>query len=279
MPSIFKASALAALLACSVSMTTMADAAETELRVGAATVDIGNLDPHFATSTSDRTLVSWIFGALVRFAPGSTDPSTIEGDLAESWTTSPDSLTWTFKLRPGVEWQHGYGEVTADDVVFSLQKSADPARSGSIADFAAFESVRAVDPHTVEIKLKNPVPSLLGAVSNFGGGFLISKKAYEERGQEFNRSPVGFGPFQVESIEPGVALTLKAHDGYFRGKPKIEKVTYRFLNAIAPRDLAYASGETDVTTGAMDQRWVQRMRSSPARSSTSSIPLNSRCST
>lgn len=263
MSSIFKATALAALLASSTFMTTAADAAQTELRVGAATVDVGNLDPHFANSTSDRTLVSWIFGALVRFAPGSTDPSTIEGDLAESWTASPDNLVWTFKLRQGVQWQHGYGEVTADDVVFSLEKSADATRSAVSGDFAAFQSVKALDPHTVEITLSKPIPSLLGVLSNFAGGFLISKKAYEERGEGFNRNPVGFGPFQVDSIEPGVALTLTAHEGYFRGKPKVERVLYRFLNAIAARDLAYTSGETDVTTGAMDQRWVQRMRNSP----------------
>lgn len=263
MSSIFKASALAALLACSTSMVTAAGAAQTELRVGAATVDIGTLDPHFANSTSDRPLVSWIFGALVRFAPGSTDPSTIESDLAESWTTSEDNLVWTFKLRKGVQWQGGYGEVTADDVVFSLEKSADPARSATAADYAAFESVKALDSHTVEVKLKNVVPSTLGLLTNFGGGFIVCKKAYEERGQDYSRNPIGFGPFQVEGIEPGVAITLTAHEGYFRGKPKIEKVTYRFLNAIAARDLAYISGETDVTTGAMDQRWVQRMRSNP----------------
>lgn len=260
---ISKATALALLLSCSTFLTTTAHAAQTELRVGAATVDVGNLDPHFANSTSDRTLVSWIFGSLVRFAPGTNDPATIEGDLAESWTTSNDNLVWTFKLRRGVQWQQGYGEVTADDVVFSLQKSADAKRSAVASDFAAFSNVKALDEYTVEITLNKPVPSLLGVLSNFGGGFLVSKKAVEERGEGFNRNPVGFGPFQVDNIEPGVALTLTAHEGYFRGKPKIDRVLYRFLNAIAARDLAFTSGETDVTTGAMDQRWVQRMRASP----------------
>src|SRR5690606_1862320 len=96
MSTIFKASAIATLLACSTFMTSAAHAANSDLRVGAATVDIGTLDPHFANSTGDRPLVSWIFGALVRFAPGSTDPSTMEPDLAESWTASDDNLVWTF---------------------------------------------------------------------------------------------------------------------------------------------------------------------------------------
>lgn len=254
---------LAALLASAALIPAAAIAAQTELRVGAASADIGNLDPHFASSTSDRTLVAWIYGGLVRFAPGSTDPSSIEGDLAESWEASSDNLVWTFKLHPGVQWQHGYGEVTADDVVFSLQKSADPKRSAFATDYKAIKTVEAVDPHTVRITLANPVPSLLGLLTNYSGGFIISKKAYEERGEGFTRNPVGFGPFQFESVDPGVAVNLVSHKDYFRGAPKIEKVTYRFLNAAAGRDLAFTAGEIDVAAGTTDQRWLQRMKEMP----------------
>lgn len=255
--------ALAVLVACTTLASLPAYAAQTELRVAAAAADIGNLDPHFASSTSDRTLVAWIYGALVRFAPGTTDPASIEPDLAESWEATENNLVWTFKLRKGVQWQHGYGEVTADDVVFSLQKSADPNRSAFASDYASIKSVEALDPNTVKITLKNQVPSLLGLLTNYSGGFIISKKAFEERGEGFTRNPVGFGPFQLESAEPGVAVTFKAHDGYFRGKPKIEKVTYRFLNAAAGRDLAFASGEVDVAAGTTEQRWLQRMQATP----------------
>ena len=78
----------------------------------------------------------------MRFAPGSTDPASIEGDLAESWQASDDRLTWTFKLRPGVQWQHGYGEVTAQDVVFSLEKAKDPKRSAFAGDYTGLEIQR-----------------------------------------------------------------------------------------------------------------------------------------
>ncbi|MBX8828150.1 ABC transporter substrate-binding protein, partial [Ochrobactrum sp. SFR4] len=87
--------------------------------------------------TSDRTLVAWIFGGLVRFAPGSTDPSTIEPDLAEKWEHSADKMEWTFHLRKGVQFQQGYGEVTADDVVFSLNKAGKPETSAFATDYAA----------------------------------------------------------------------------------------------------------------------------------------------
>ncbi|WP_299941580.1 ABC transporter substrate-binding protein [uncultured Nitratireductor sp.] len=255
-----KAQVLAAILAGAVLAPLSAHAAKTELTLGAAAADIGSLDPHYSASTTDRTLVAWIYGGLVRFAPGTTDPAQIEPDLAESWDVSEDNLVWTFKLRPGVQWHHGYGEVTADDVVFSLQKSADANRSAFSSDYAVIETVEALDPHTVRITLKQSIPSMLGLLANYAGGFIISKDAYEERGEAFSRQPVGFGPFQLDSIEPGVAVNFSAHEEYFRGAPKLEKVTYRFLAAAAARDLAFMAGEVDAATGIADPRWLQRTK-------------------
>lgn len=249
---------LAGLLALAVAGPLPAHAAKTELTLGAASVDVGNLDPHYATTTSDRTLAAWIFGGLVRFAPGSTDPASIEGDLAESWQASDDRLTWTFKLRPGVQWQQGYGEVTAEDVVFSLEKSKDPKRSAFSSDYVAFEKIEAVDARTVKITLSSRVPSLLGLLTNYAGGFIVPKKAIEERGEGFRRNPVGFGPFALQSVTAGQSAVFVAHDGYFRGKPKLTKITYRFLTNNAARDLAFAAGEVDAASGLADQRWLQQ---------------------
>ena len=254
---------LAGLLALGVLDPLPAFAAKTELTLGAAAVDVGNLDPHYASSTSDRILAAWIFGGLVRFAPGSTDPATIEPDLAESWEVSDDRLTWTFKLRPGVQWHHGYGEVTAEDVVFSLEKAKDPKRSAFASDYAAFQKIEAVDPRTVRITLASRVPSMLGLLSNYAGGFIVPKKAVEERGEGFRRNPVGFGPFQLQSVTAGQSASFVAHESYFRGKPKLNKITYRFLNNSAARDLAFVAGEVDAATGLADQRWLQRTLNHP----------------
>lgn len=258
-----KAVLLAGLIALGVLGPLPALAAKTELTLGAAAADVGNLDPHYATSTSDRTLAAWIFGGLVRFAPGSTDPASIEGDLAESWQASDDRLTWTFKLRPGVQWQHGYGEVTAQDVVFSLEKAKDPKRSAFAGDYTAVAKVEAVDARTVKITLSNRVPSLLGLLTNYSGGFIVPKKAVEERGDGFRRNPVGFGPFALQSVTAGQSAVFVAHDRYYRGKPKLTKVTYRFLNANAARDLAFTAGEVDAASGLADQRWLQQTLRQP----------------
>src|SRR3954470_17696690 len=145
---------------------------KTALNVGIAAQDIGQLDPHFAVSTIDRVVAAWMFNGLVRFPPGSIDPARLEPDLAESWESSADGLTWTFHLRHGVQFHGGFGELTADDVVFSFEKAGKAATSAFAADYAQFDSVQAVDPYTVKITLKQPVPSLLGLVANYSGGFI-----------------------------------------------------------------------------------------------------------
>ncbi len=225
--------------------------------------DIGTLDPHMAVGTQDRIPVSWMFNGLVRFKPGTIDPKQIEPDLAESWDKSADGLVWTFHLRHGVQFQGGFGELTADDVVFSLKDAANPKTSAFSGDYAAFKSVEAVDPYTVRITLSQPVPSLLGLVANYSGGFVLSAKAFTQRGADFARNPIGTGPFTFSSVTPNQALEVVANNAYFRGKPQLQKIVYRFMPSVASRDLAFQTGELDVTDGAQDQHWVDRMRKLP----------------
>jgi peptide/nickel transport system substrate-binding protein len=200
---------------------------------------------------------------LVRLKPGSINPAEIEPDLAERWESSADGKTWTFHLRRGVKFHGDFGEVTADDVVFSLKKAAQPSTSAFSADFRALDTVEAVDPYTVRIVLKENVPSLLGLVTNYSGGFIISKKAYEARGDSFVRNPIGSGPFAFGSVTPNQSLELVAHEGYFRGAPQIKKISYRFIPSDASRDLAYQNGELDLNYGRADQTWVNRTRQVP----------------
>jgi peptide/nickel transport system substrate-binding protein len=253
---------LSAVFAATLVPAAMA-APKTDLIVGMAAQDVGKLDPHLAVSTIDRTVVAWLFNGLVRFKPGSMSPADIEPDLAESWEATADKKVWTFKLRHGVQFHGGYGELTADDVVFSLTKSADAKRSASSGDFASFEKVEAVDAYTVRITLKQTVPSLLGIVTNYGGGFIVSKKAVEALGDKFAAAPIGTGPFAFVSVTPNQSLELAAHKAYFRGSPKIEKISYRVLPSNASRDLAFQNGELDLEFGNQDQTWVDRMKKLP----------------
>ena len=137
---------LAAALCCMASPLALGTAqAEKILNVGMAAADVGALDPHRAVSTQDKPVMNWVFNGLVRFKPGSVLIEDLEPDLAEKWEASADKLTWTFHLRHGVQFQRGFGEMTAEDVVFSLDRAANKDQSSFAADYANVDSFKALE--------------------------------------------------------------------------------------------------------------------------------------
>ena len=250
--------AAAALLLCSAGAI-----AQTTLNVGMSAADVNQLDPYRATTTQDKPLTSWIYNGLVRFKPGSASLETLEPDLAEHWESTPDKLTWTFHLRKGVKFHGDYGTLTADDVVFSLKRAADSKTSSFSGDYASIDTVEAVDPLTVRVKLKQAVPFFLGLVTNYHGGNVVSRKAVEKLGDNFRLNPVGTGPFKFESYKPNESVVFVANKDYFRGAPKIDRIVYHLIPADSARDLAFTSGELDIVYGRQDQKWAERFKKEP----------------
>jgi peptide/nickel transport system substrate-binding protein len=243
------------------SLSAQAAQAET-LQVALGTSDITNIDPHRANGF-DSMLLSNVFDGLVRFPPGSANPADLEPDLAERWETSADGKSWTFHLRPHVKFHANYGELSADDVVFSLKRSADPATSSFAANFASVADVIKIDDLTVKIDLKYANPGLLGLVSNFHGGLIVSRKAVEELGAGFASKPVGTGPYAIAEHVPQQHVKLVANSEYFRGKPAIDEVMWRFVLSDSSRDLAFQSGQIDMIYGKREQRWVEQVKTRP----------------
>ncbi len=256
------AGALAAGLAFTVSAPSqsLAGPDTNVINVGIAASDAGRLDPHLSATTIDKAVFGWMFNGLVRFAPGTASPDTIEPDLAESWNSTDDGLEWTFNLRKGVQCHHDYGELTSADVVYSFARAANPNRSSFSSTFAVFDKVEAPDPYTVKITLKNPVPSLLGLITNYHGGNVICKKAAEEMGEDFQKRPIGTGPFMFGEYQAQQYLKLIANPKYFRGAPKLDGIMYRYIPSDSARDLAFQAGELDMLYGGQGQIWVERMK-------------------
>jgi peptide/nickel transport system substrate-binding protein len=223
---------------------------------------IGAADPHLASAHPDRMLASWVHGALVRFRPGSTSPAEIEPDLAEAWEHSADRRDWLFRLRPGVAFHRGFGPVTAEDVVFSLRKAANPATSAHAGDFAGLEEVSAPDAATVRLRWRVAPPAPLGPLTNYAGGFILSRRAMEAGGAEAGM--VGFGPFAVAEHQPGQFMRLAANQAYFRGRPQLAEILYRFVGSPAVADLAFQANEVDIIEGQGDPAWIARLRAAGA---------------
>ena len=180
-----------------------------QLNVGMAAADLGSLDPHRSATTQDKAIIGWMFNGLVRFKPGSINPETIEPDLAEKWESSPDQLQWIFHLRHGVQCNNNFGELTAEDVVFSLKRAASADSSAFSSDFANLSSIEATDPYTVRITFKSHIPAPLGLFTNYQGGNIVCKKAVEQLGPDFRTKAVGTGPFAFAG-QFGGALCLTA---------------------------------------------------------------------
>jgi peptide/nickel transport system substrate-binding protein len=239
------------------------------LRIGQNSADLSSLDPHFATSTEARALVDMIFNGLVRYKPGDGTFELMEADLAEELPQSEmvdGQQVWTVNLRQGVMC-HPSGnmqsyELTSADVVYSLEKAANPERSAYAGEYTgmAFE---AVDDYTVRIMLETPLSPVLfyPKIANYSGGFIVCQQAVEALGDDkFKTHPVGTGPFMFESYSPQESVVLTANPNYFRGAPQIDGVEYRYMADISSREAGLLSGELDVINGIPDIAWVEKMQ-------------------
>ena len=88
------------------------------------------LDPHTSTLGQSQAITRFLYRGLTRFAikDGKVTTAEVEPDLAESWTLSPDGTVWTFKLRKGVQFHKGFGEMTASSSASSGRSTGHPAR-------------------------------------------------------------------------------------------------------------------------------------------------------
>jgi len=268
------ASLLLIVVACAPaapSGDTSSDAAESAdeggkvLRFGISAADLGSLDPHFAAATQDRALSDMIFNALVRYKPGGAPE--IEADLAEAIpepeVNDDGQQVWTFALRQGVMCHasaetEAY-ELTSADVIYSLNKSADPERSAyaSAYDGMSFE---AVDDYTVQITVEQPLSAVLFLpnVADYAGGFIVCSQAIEALGDDaFKTNPVGTGPFAFESYSAQEKVMLAANQDYFRGAPQLDGIEVRYMPDFSSRELGLKAGELDVITGLDDSAWIQ----------------------
>jgi len=256
-----------ALLLCSVAFSASISAAsDTVLDVGHVDSDLETLDPQYTTGRA-RFITDMLFNALIRYKPGNI--LEFEPDLAVSIPEPVDledgQRSWTFKLREGVLF-HPFGdtpscELTSEDVVYSLQKAADPSRSACSGEYAGL-SFLAIDRYTVQVIAENPISQqlLLPKLADFFGSLIVSKKAVEEMGdEEFATHPVGTGPFRFEEYVPMSHVTLVAHKEYFRGEPEIQTVKIHFMPSLSSRELGLRNGELDLIYGSRSSDWVEKI--------------------
>jgi peptide/nickel transport system substrate-binding protein len=184
--------------------------------------------------------------------------------LASSWEHTADGLTWTFHLRKGVSWSDGE-PFNADDVIFTLDATFDPKMpspnrdvllnpDGSPLDY------RKVDDYTVEIRLKEIDPYLIGALNQV---YLAPKHKWEAtyKAGEFDKAlavstdpkdVVGLGPYMLESYAPDQKVVLKRNPYYWKVDRDHKRLPYidKIVFLIVPNNNVWAlkmiDGEIDM---------------------------------
>ncbi|MEO7404901.1 MAG: ABC transporter substrate-binding protein [Burkholderiales bacterium] len=210
-----------------------------ELRIGLS-ADVTAIDPHAINITPNNTIGWHVFDALThvdentRLIPG----------LAESWRAI-DATTWEFKLRRGVKFHDG-SELTADDVLFSLERPL-KVQNGQYNTFVQrLTSREAPDRYTVRVKTATPyamVPYDLNSI------FIVSKKAATgATTEDFNagRAMIGTGPFKFRRFARGDRIELERNDDYWGGKPEWEKLSFRIMPSDPSRLAALLAGDVDM---------------------------------
>ena len=244
--------------------TPVAHAKDDAITIALASRSPTSINPQQSGLTGgDNWAIRQVFDTLVKSDDGTfaIRPEDFRPNLAESWESSEDAKTWTYKLRRGVQFHKGYGEMTADDVIFTFARHLDPKIvTNQKPLYSIVKAVTALDSYTVQFTLKRPDPLFNGSVVTTLAASILSRKAFEEKGDSFGMNPVGTGSYQVESASPTEGIHLSAFSDYFNGPAVTKTIHVRFIADTTARTLAFASGQVDMIEGVRTPGWIPTMR-------------------
>jgi peptide/nickel transport system substrate-binding protein len=165
--------------------------------------------------------------------------------LALGHTVSSDGKTWTFQLRPGVRFSDGK-PLVADDVVFSILRSAGNANGPlSFLDFA-IKSLKADGSRTVVATLSQPWAPFLSDISVFANS-ILPKDFGGHSASAFFANPIGTGPFTLKSFVKGGSVALERNKNYWQpGKPYLDAVNFSYINDDNQRVLELKGGQIQI---------------------------------
>lgn len=164
--------------------------------------------------------------------------------LAESYE-QVDEVTYRFHLKKGVKFHNGE-EMKAEDVVYSLQQAALSPVVKHASAYIDPDGLEIEDDYTVLVRTLGPYSPIIACLSHSANS-IVSKKAWEEGGEDFVRSPVGTGPFKFVSWTSGEQIEMERFDDYHgEQKAKSDKLIFRIMPEAASRVVELETGGVDV---------------------------------
>src|SRR3990167_660165 len=237
---------------------------------------VGNprfINPVLAISEADKNLVSLLYSGPVRITP----EGKIENDLAEEVTISDDRQTYTVHLREGVRF-HDDTPVTADDLIFTIQKITDPSikspRRGNWDGIA----IEKIDEKTVSFTLKQAYTPF---IYNLTVGILpkhIWKNVSDDEFSfsQFNTLPIGSGPYKVERVERNSGgipnlYRLTPFENISNKAPFIKNLVFRFYSSEIALIEAYNTDEVESISGISPEK-IAELETGSSRVISSPLP-------
>ncbi|WP_311273264.1 MULTISPECIES: ABC transporter substrate-binding protein [unclassified Rhizobium] len=235
---------------------------------GFAIDDIISLDPGEAFEITTAEVTGNTYSKLVSI--DINDTSKVKGDLAESWATSDDGLTYTFKLKQGLKFASG-NPVTAEDVAFSMERAVklDKSPAFLLTQFGltgdnVVEKAKATDANTFVLTIDKPyAPSFVLNVLTATVASVVDKKLVMEKAKAVTPSAdykyesdfgnaflktgyAGSGPYKILGWKANEAVILEANPNYYGEAPKLKRVIYRHMKESSGQRLALENGDIDV---------------------------------
>lgn len=222
----------------------------------AARGDAQSLDPHAVNEGVTNNIGTLLFDTLVE----RTRDQSLQPALATSWKVI-DERTWRFSLRQGVRFHDGT-PLTADDVVFSIERAQQPSSQFAQYALPLGKPVK-LDSHTVELRLPAPNPILLEHLNSI---FIMSKAWVQahrvERVPSFNDreeayssvNAMGSGPYMLKQRGVGTRTVMARHAGWWgQFEGNVEEVVFTPIANDATRLAAVLSGDVDLIQDAPPQ--------------------------
>ncbi|WP_282694123.1 ABC transporter substrate-binding protein [Streptomyces sp. CC208A] len=222
-----------ALTAASLAALPAAPAAAEDEKSGGTTLtvavsqSIDSLSPFLAQRLTSTSIHRLAYEYLTNYDP--KDARTVPA-FATEWSSSPDKLTWTYKIREDSTWSDGK-PATAEDAAWTFTKMmTDPDAATANGSFTAnFAEVTAPDPRTLVIRLKKPQATMTALDVP-----IVPKHVWEKVGDlsKFNNDQqfpiVGNGPFVITDFKVDQYIRLKPNKTFWRGAPKFDELVFKY---------------------------------------------------
>jgi ABC-type transport system substrate-binding protein len=218
--------------------------------------DLATLDPAIGYDWQNWSIINSMFSRLMDYKPGTSE---LYSSLADSFTVSPDGLTYTFKLNPNAKFTNGR-KVVAADVKYSIERAVNPKTKGPGAGFfhsiagsddltsgksETISGIEATDDATVKFTLSQPDATFLNVLAlNFAS--VVPKEVAEAEGADFGKKPVGSGAYMLKEWVSGQHLTVERNPDYFRPRPNLDEYKIEIGQEPLVAILRLQKGEVDI---------------------------------